>query len=215
MIMMTSLATLYYKLMDISGWQVDVEVLDTDTRWDILSMHSLLLCNHRRSPLLLNTYCLSYIPSLTTPPSWQHHPSCKTPPWGTTVKLDLCHVREVGVFMNVWIRCKFVLLKVGSSEGFLLSSSHKIDCHEISLAENPRELDRLVNSAILHVRRMDDPGSWILWADRLEVLLKVPNLEVGYAFLIVFWQKYGRYFPVNIIWICNPLFNGKSIISQC
>ena len=38
-----------------------------------------------------------------------------------------------------------------------MSSAYKIDFHEISVAENPGELDRLLYSAILQVKRIEDP----------------------------------------------------------
>ena len=38
-------------------------------------------------------------------------------------KLDLCHLRDVGVIMTVSSCCRFVIFKVGSSDGFLLSSN--------------------------------------------------------------------------------------------
>ena len=43
-----------------------------------------------------------------------------------------------------------------ASEGSSLASSYKIAFHEISVAENPGQLDRLLNSAILQLRREED-----------------------------------------------------------
>ena len=46
--------------------------------------------------------------------------------------------------------------QVSSSEGLQLSSLYKIDFHEISVADHPGEVDSIVNSAILQVKRLED-----------------------------------------------------------
>ena len=46
-------------------------------------------------------------------------------------------------------------MQVSTAEGFLLSASHNIAFHEISVAENPSQMDKLVNTTILQLRRMD------------------------------------------------------------
>ena len=43
-----------------------------------------------------------------------------------------------------------------TTEGSSLASSYKIAFHEISVAESPGQLDRLLNTAILQLRREED-----------------------------------------------------------
>jgi hypothetical protein len=47
-------------------------------------------------------------------------------------------------------------VKVTTIEGSALASFYKIAFHEISVAENPQQLDRLRNTAILQMRREED-----------------------------------------------------------
>ena len=48
------------------------------------------------------------------------------------------------------------MLQVSSSEGFLLSSTHNIEFHEISVAEDPNKLYSILNKTILQMRRLED-----------------------------------------------------------